>query len=112
MGVFNGNLPIYYREASVFVKGRYNREVSVEKVMEIKKNCVEKYGHRLNKVDITFNSKKKGIIVTAYTLSEADADVRLTLHDRPIFHRTRVMYGKSKDLGPYFVDIENADYGF
>ena len=115
MGVFNSNRPIYYREASVFVGGKYNREVSIDKVMEIKKNCVEKYGHHLNRLDIVYNSKKKGIVAIAYTLSEAEADARLTLQDRLIFHQTHILYGASKrsePFGPYHVYVQNADYGF
>lgn len=111
MGVLKKDVPVYYREASIFISGRYNREVSIEDAMTIKKKGLEKYGHRLNKIDIKYTSKKSGIHVTYWTLPEKEADMRLSSRDRACFHLTSIVYGKSGDNLPYRACVENEAYG-
>lgn len=45
---------VYYREPEIFVTGRYNRDISVEQVLAIKKVLVENFGALLSKIKIDY----------------------------------------------------------
>lgn len=112
MGVLTnfGNVPVYYREASIFINGRYNREISIKDAMKFKQQGVEKFGPRLNKVDIEYKSKKSGIHVKFWHISEEDAAYCFSLKDRTCFHRTTIFYGRSGNENPKKVIVNNDNW--
>lgn len=109
MGVLT-NVPVYYREADIFISGRWNREISIEDAMKFKQQGVEKFGPRLSKVDIEYKTKKGGIRVKFWHISEEDAVRDFHLKDRPCFHRTEIFYGRTGDKEPKKVIVDNDNW--
>ena len=58
---------VYYMEANVFVKGKYGDEISIDKVLSIRNDLVQKYGEHLCEIDIVYDKRKDGIHVTPLT---------------------------------------------
>lgn len=72
---------VYYKEPVISVYGRYNREVGIDKALEIKKELIEKYGPLLYRIDIIYTRRKNGIEVKPY--------IYRTIEDVPCFFMNR-----------------------
>lgn len=59
---------VYYREPAIYIRGKRAREITPEKLLEIKKHQTDLYGRELSKIEIEYNWKTKEITV-AHTLN-------------------------------------------
>lgn len=92
----------YYYEPRVDVMGKYSRELTIDKVLELRQEAVEKYGERLSRMVIDYSKRKDGIKITAYLYNEK--------HKRPYYLEPRdemdvihVFYSRTdKELGKQY----------
>ena len=63
---------MYYREADVFVIGKYGNEVPLDLAVATRDGLLQRYGEYLKRVNITYDKRKTGIVVTAEWHKEPD----------------------------------------
>lgn len=85
---------VYYREPEIFVTGKYNRDVSVEQALAIKKGLVERHGVLLSKIAIDYSKRKDGIHVkpTVYVSIE---NVPFRFQYRDSMNNTNIFYART-----------------
>lgn len=98
---------VYYSEPDIFITGKYNRDISVEQALAIKKELVEKYGALLGKITIDYSKRKDGINVTPMVYKSIEK-VPLHLHHRDSMDYTMIFYSRTNKEDPKTV-IVNKD---
>lgn len=96
---------VYYREPEIFVTGKYNRDISVEQVLAIKKELVERDGALLSKITIDYSKRKNGINVTI-TLYDSIEKVPFHLRHRDSMDDTMIFYSRTSKEDPKTVIVD------
>lgn len=92
----------YYYEPSVDVRGKYSRELAIDKVLELRQEAVEKYGERLSRMVIDYSKRKDGIKITVYLYNE-ERKRPYYLEPRDEMDVIHVFYGRTdKALGKQY----------
>lgn len=96
---------VYYREPEIFVTGRYNRDISVEQVLAIKKVLVENFGALLSKITIDYSKRKDGIHVTP-TVHKSIENVPFYFRHRDSMDDTHIFYSRTNKEDPKTVIVD------
>lgn len=85
---------VYYREPNVIVEGKYSRELSVEKLLQILKESKIVFGIGLKEVHVKYDKRKDGIIATRifYKNGEPNYEFR----HKPLYDKTVIFYTATK----------------
>ena len=97
---------VYYREPEIFITGKYNRDVSTEQAIAIKKGFVEKYGALLGKITIDYSKRKDGIHVTPMVYKSIE-NVPLHIWHRDSMDDTRIFYSRTNKEDPKTVIVKS-----
>lgn len=65
---------LYIPEPEIIVKGKYNRDITVEQLMAMKKELIDKYGDMLHEIEVKYDKRKDGIEVH-FTLYSNEEDL-------------------------------------
>ena len=98
---------VYYREPEIFITGKYNRDISVEQALTIKKELVERHGALLCKITIDYSKRKNGVNVTI-VLYDSIEKVPLHIRHRDSMDDTMIFYSRTNKEDPKTV-IVNKD---
>lgn len=96
---------VYYREPEIFVTGRYNRDISVEQILAIKKVFVENFGALLSKITIDYSKRKDGIHVTP-TVHKSIENVPFYFRHRDSMDDTYIFYSRTNKEDPKTVIVD------
>ena len=85
---------VYFRNPRVVAEGKYSRELSLEKLLQILKESKIVFGIGLKEVHVKYDKRKDGVMVTRILYKNGGPDYRFKYN--PLYDKTEIFYAATK----------------